>query len=144
MRDMRHDDELGRDDQAFVDRVSAAYRAPELPPSRRVAFREALDRRMADGTRARRWRAAGLLACGALALALAWLGTTLPSPVAPETTNVARAPTPAETGLEAPLTIAADTTPEEALLSFSDEPLSDEATSLPADYEAIESLFLGG
>ena len=156
---------MDRADRDFVARLEAAYRAPELPPSRRVAFREGLDRRIGEDRAARRWKGLGLAGAVALSAALAWIGlgslpvpteptlvadSTLETPATPEPFELAPAEptldpvdtTDAETETIA-MNLAADATPEEALLSFGYEPLTDDATSLPEEYEAIESLFLG-
>jgi hypothetical protein len=128
----RDREELSPEDEALVRRIEEAWRAPAMSPSRRVAFRERLDARVAargGRDRVRRLGVAALATAGAAVLALVMLAGP-DQPVVPGAAPAAPAPTArsvSERG-EAILSL----TVEEALAS--DEP------ELPADYAAIASL----
>lgn len=125
-RDPRGEPHLAPEDAAFVRRLADAYAPPPQRPQERVAFRAALDRRL-ERERRKPWISAlGGLAAAGLALVLVLGGPAADPPAR-----------------RAPL---ADDTPEEAMLTFAAVDLEDgedEEAPLPADYEAIASLFLG-
>ena len=125
--------ELTREEQRFVARVADAYRAPPLSAARRAAFHAQLDTRIARPRSARLFPAlAGALG----AAALAWLVLAGPGS---EFRNVEEEPRTARVAAPAPAAVA---TAEEAILALSaDEEIEDE--SLPEEYVAIASLFLG-
>jgi hypothetical protein len=113
--------ELERD-AAFVRRIAEVYRPAEPAPAARVAFRAALDARIARRASARRWLAgAAAVAC---ALGTVWLRGAPPIvPTAPESAT-------AEAGAA------------EALLALAVP--GSEPQVLPADYQAIDDLLLEG
>ncbi len=139
----RHPDrvELNEREERFVDHLAIEYRAAELTPSERVAFRDELDRRLEAHARTRGWQRASGVATAVLVIALVWsLGTVGPA-VDESGVEVA--------GEVPPEAVSIETTPEEALYALIHEPaesivaLDEEAMDLPDDYEAIASLFLG-
>lgn len=117
--------------EAFVRRVNEAYAPPPLTPARRVAFHARLDERLERGARPRwgaRLAAAGAVAAACvLTLRLASDGRLavplVPPPVVPTATTIA--------------------SPDEALLVLATESETSDEETLPADYEAISSVFLG-
>jgi hypothetical protein len=113
------ENELDRGDAALVRWIVETYRPPEPAPSARAAFRARLDARIRRRAAGRRWRVGA--ATVAVAAALVWLRGSLP---------VHREPAP-------------DASADEALLALALPADSDEE-AMPADYQAIEALFLDG
>ncbi len=120
MSDERHDAdrELSRGDAELVRRIGESYRPPEPAASARAAFRARVDARIRRRSVGRRWAAGA--ATAAAAVAIVWLRGALPT--------------------NAP---ASDATTDEALLALV-LPAASEEEALPADYQAIEDLFLEG
>jgi hypothetical protein len=123
---MSHDPDrpvVSQEDARFIERLAQALPRPELSPARRAAFHARLDERRRRGAVAA-WRP-GWLALGAASAALAlWLA--LPGAPVPEPVREAQ---------------AADA---EAILALATEEPRDRSEALPADYQAIEDLWMGG
>jgi hypothetical protein len=115
-RSWDHDRDLGPGDAALVRRIAEAYRPPEASASERVAFRARLDARIRRGSTRRVWVAG--FATVAAAAAFVWL----------------RGPAPV-----GPIAVPPDTAAGDALLALA---ASSEEEALPADYQAIDDLFL--
>jgi hypothetical protein len=113
---MSDERDLDPGDAALVRRIAEAYRPPEASASQRVAFRARLDARIRRGSARRVWVAG--FATAAAAVAIVWLHG--PAPVDPT------AATPDVSAGDALLALAA----------------SSEDEALPADYQAIEDLFI--
>lgn len=123
---------LSRDEARFVERVRDAYAPEPLSPARRVAFDEALRVRTARSSRAR-WIAPALATAAALCGAVAWWPRTA------ELGATARQITTLEpaAALEWEESIFF---PDAGELEFGGSPQG----ALPADYQAIASLWLDG
>ena len=104
-------------DAELVRRIAEHYRPPEPAPSARAAFRAGVDARIRRRA-LQRWAAGAVTAAAALALVLL-------------------------RGLPAPLAPTADTPDDAALLALA-LPDESEDEALPADYQAIEDLFVEG
>ncbi len=115
--------EIDRDAE-LVRRIAQSYRPPEPEPSARVAFRAGVDARIRRRAGRKLWLAGA--ATAAVAVSFALLRGSLPAdaPTAP------------------PATVAGIETGE-ALLALT-LPTESDAEALPADYQAIEELFLEG
>ena len=107
-------------DAAFVRRIAESYRPAEPSPAARVAFRARVDARIRRRA-VQRWAAGAATVAAALALVL--LRGSAPEPSAPSTDANAAA--------------------DAELLALA-LPADSEEESLPADYQAIEDLFLEG
>jgi hypothetical protein len=137
--DSARDDEIGlaADEEAFVRRVADAFAPPPRTAAQRVAFQARLEERLEVEGRPRRW-VWGLAALAAAALAAVVLpmvfGREVEAPVVQ--TTIASGSGPAATGAEA--------AQEDAILAIVvDSEVASDAT-LPEDYQAIASVFLGG
>jgi hypothetical protein len=108
-------------DAALVRRIAESYRPAELSPAARVAFRARVDARIRRRRTVQRWAAGSATAAAALALVL--LRGSAPEPSAPSAN--------------------ANAASDAALLALA-LPADSEEESLPADYQAIEDLFLEG
>lgn len=125
--------DLTPEEERFVRRVADVYQSPPLSPARRVAFGRALEERVA---RAQRRRGGPALVAGAVVAASALLlFAVMRSPEGEPAPRVALGETAGA---------GATATPEEAILALATESVADRDASLPDDYAAIESLFLGG
>jgi hypothetical protein len=107
-------------DAALVRRIADSYRPAEPSPAARVAFRARIDARIRRRA-VQRWVAGAATVAAALALVLLH-----GSPPEPGTTST-----------------EADAAADAALLALA-LPADSEEESLPADYQAIEDLFLEG
>ncbi len=131
----RSDDEtrLSAEEEAFVRRLAGAWAPPERRPEQRLAFQAKLDARL----RGRRGRLASgwmLVATAAAAAVALWMRTEAVEPLVSGTLGEA-----------AEDLSGSAVTPEEAILAFVVEPEEAEPEeALPADYEAIASVFLDG
>lgn len=117
--------------ETFVRRVNEAYAPPPLTPVRRAEFHARLDARLERGARPR-W-GARLAAVGAVAAA---------SVLALRLASDGRLAAPVAVPAAVPTTTAI-ATPDEALLVLATESETSDEETLPADYEAISSVFLG-
>jgi hypothetical protein len=118
----RGEPELDRGDAELVRQIAAAYRPPDPAPSARAVFRAGVDARIRRRTAGRRWA----LGAATVAAAAAFVVLRGPAPVAPVAGES-----------------SSDAAAEEALLAIA-APEDAEEQTLPADYEAIEGLFLEG
>jgi len=109
--------EIDRDAE-LVSRIAQSYRPCDPAPSARAAFRAGIDARIRRRA-LQRWAAGAATAAAALAFVLLLRGS--PAPIAP----------------------IADPPDDAALLAFA-LPDESEDEALPADYQAIEDLFLEG
>jgi hypothetical protein len=110
---MTRDDE----DRRLIDAIDRAFRPEPMSPARRAAFRTALDARIEQRARGKRWLVSGLAASAAAALAL-WIArpdATTPVP-------------PNESGSE--------------LYAFIDPEVPEYTRYLPDDYQAL-ALMIG-
>ncbi len=128
---------LDRDDAAFVRRIEESYRPEQLSPSRRVAFRAALDARIHRTPTRELWTV--LATASAIALALVLLRVS-GGPIVP---TGAPAPVVAHATSRDPGAAAGDDTMLLAL-AMSDDSDDENDASLPDDYAAIADLFLEG
>jgi len=132
------DDEirLTADEEALVRRVADAFAPPPRTAAQRVAFQARLEERLETQGRSRRW-VWGLAALAAAALAAVVLPMVLGRKAeGPLQTTIASGSGPAATG--------AETAQEDAILAIVvDSEVASDAT-LPEDYQAIASVFLGG
>jgi hypothetical protein len=127
---------LDHGDAELVREIAQSYRPAPAAPSARAAFRAGVDARIRRRASRRIWTAGTALATAAVAMFA--LRGVLPSD------SPLLAPTQ---GAEPDMTIASAATPddtvEEALLTVG-LPASSEEQALPADYQAIDDLFLEG
>ena len=122
---------LSPEDDAFVERVREVYAWPEQTDFERAAFRARLDEHL-PRKRGRRpiWMTAGLATAGVGVAVLAIWVLPTSAPLNEGSSELVR---------------AGGETAEEALLALTQPTQSiDRDASLPADYEAISSLFLNG
>ena len=127
-------------DASLVEQISELTRAPEMTPARRVAFHRALDEKLAERSTRFAWPAVGALVAASAAVLL-WIRLE-PGPMLQEA-----APSrsePAVAAIEKPSEPAADAVEALLYLTSDDAAEQREDGSLPEDYAAIESIFLGG
>ncbi len=143
--------ELDRRDEALVARVREAYRAPERSAMRNAALDARLEERLREPRGGLAWRGAALGAAVATVLVLfvTWgSGDGVDEPgELPRLARQVAVPAPetdASTALEDAL-VALATGYEYGERADSEASIADDLeASLPTDYVAIESLFLGG
>ena len=134
----RHDHEtrLAPEEEAFVRRIADAYAPPRRTASERMAFQARLEQRL-DG-RAPRAHLAWGLAFGAAVVGAAFL---LYADHAPSSMQTASPTVAIETATPSADDAAVQ---REAILALVIDPESGSDAALPAEYEAIASVFLGG
>jgi hypothetical protein len=155
---MTQDVALGREDEVFVDRMREVYQAPERSAARNAAFYARLEERLEERRRGVPWLGALVGAAAAAALALLVLTGTedeRDEPGSSDARQVVRnevVPTTGERETEEGSASSASAV-EDALVAltygyeYGEDDGSDASgleESLPNDYVAIESLFLGG
>lgn len=128
--------ELEPRDEAFVRRLSEVYSLPRMSASRRVAFQAALEARL------HRRRRSFWKPLGAMTAAVAAVGLFV---VVQRGTDAGGSAATGAGANPAPTTVAMlGSTPEQTILDIATVSYEGRENDLPADYEAIDNLFLGG